>query len=236
MKKLISTSLVALLGLNALIPATFAADAPEPTPTAITSEQATPTLEGVSPWAEKQVKAAIAKKIVPAALEKDYQKALTREEFCELMMTMMAQKNNTTVKDLMNHYPTPRSLIRYSDTENESVIIASYLGIVKGIGDDKFAPEKSITRQEAAVMLLNTINRLYGDVPATLKLFSYEDRAEIASWAEPAIQTLANIQGPDGRIMQGDSAGHFNPLENITREQGIAIALRIFTLQDLPQK
>ncbi len=45
--------------------------------------------------------------------------------------------------------------VHYIDTENQSVLKASALNIVSGIGNNKFNPTGNITSQEASKMLYN---------------------------------------------------------------------------------
>ena len=69
---------------------------------------------------------------------------------------------------------------------------AKGLGIVNGIGNNLFAPEKAITRQEMFAMLYNAL-KVLDEVPAavnTTELSSFTDAAHTADWAKEAMSAL----------------------------------------------
>lgn len=83
---------------------------------------------------------------------------------------------------------------------------AKTLGISQGVGNDKFEPDKAITRQEMAVLLYNTLSSL-GKLPerrALENLTEFEDATSIAAWAEEAMNWLIQsgiIQGNDSQLL-----------------------------------
>ena len=108
--------------------------------------------------------------------------------------------------------------VEFEDAKQDHVKVAYILGSINGISDTKFAPNNKITRQEAAMMLMNTshigpINYNYKD---------YSDFNQIADWAKPAVQAAWSIG-----LMQGEG-NKFNPKGNITREQAIATVMRLY--------
>ena len=105
------------------------------------------------------------------------------------------------------------------------------MGIVKGVGEDKFAPEKEITRQEIAVMMHRAINAVSVLLDKTYitkasdDLTAYSDAASVADWAKTGVATLAAND-----IMKGTDEGVLSPLSQTTVEQAILLATRIFEL------
>lgn len=66
---------------------------------------------------------------------------------------------------------------------------AKRLEITAGIGNNLFAPEKEITRQEMLTMLYNTLKQR-GELPATTTgetLADFTDAGQVASWAKDAM-------------------------------------------------
>lgn len=90
---------------------------------------------------------------------------------------------------------------------------AKRLGISNGVGDNGFAPEQAITRQEMFTLLYNALKALdqlpQGDSGKTLTDFS--DSGEIASWATEAMSALVK-----SGTVSGD-AGLLAPASGSTR-------------------
>ena len=84
-------------------------------------------------------------------------------------------------------------------------------GIVKGIGDDLFAPGATITRQQTAVMLLRILQHSgYTDVK---EQSTFNDAGNISAHAQAAFATLQHLN-----ILTGNE-GYANPHEQLTRQQ-----------------
>jgi len=100
----------------------------------------------------------------------------------------------------------------------EFVNTAADWGIVVGIGNNLFAPEKNITRQEAAIMLMRAAKILEeNDFEAKRKqLFEVEFYGweESAMWARTEV-----IESVLYGIVDLRDGGQFEPLSNITRAE-----------------
>lgn len=92
---------------------------------------------------------------------------------------------------------------------------AKRLGISSGVGDNMFAPEQTITRQEMFTLLYNALNKLDklpdGDSGKTLSDFS--GSGDIASWAQEAMAYLVQ-----SGVVSGDG-GTLDPTDGSTRAQ-----------------
>ena len=135
--------------------------------------------------------------------------ALTRGMF----VTMLARLAGVNQAD----YPDSR----FSDVEASawyapSVSWAASKGIVSGVGDGKFEPNRNITRQEMAVMfygmLFGTDSILVED-DIKIALGAFKDGDTVASWAREAV-AVCYISG----IMVGDN-GSFKPTDLLSRAQ-----------------
>lgn len=113
---------------------------------------------------------------------------LTRAQFVVLLMNayQINTKNQGESSQIQN----------FSDAGNtyytDYLLAAKALGIVNGIGNNMFAPEKEITRQEMFVMLFNAL-KVIDEVPAYVNntpLSSFNDADKIASWANEALSSL----------------------------------------------
>lgn len=169
-----------------------------------------------------------------------FQDNITREEFATLIVGCIEQlqigvfapldpdekyieiSEDTPLKDIYG--------FEFTDTDNEDVYIAYEMGIVKGVGNDMFAPKQNITRQEIAVMMHRAIQ--YAEQETGLKYISdnaaiqgFSDLSSVADWAVASVGTLAN-----NGIMKGTGETTLSPLDNTSREQAIILAGRIFEL------
>lgn len=97
----------------------------------------------------------------------------------------------------------------------EYLAAAKRLGISNGIGDNFFAPNDNITRQDVFTLLYRALTVL-GELPETDSsdfISDFSDTDEISDYAETAIETFVAakiITGSDGMLM---------PQENSTRAQ-----------------
>ena len=106
---------------------------------------------------------------------------------------------------------------------SDAVKWAALHNIVNGVGNDMFAPDKNITRQEFAAMLQRFVEYLSGDpVPsADASLDSFADAEKVADWATDAMLWAVEtglINGIDGNIKPDDYA---------TRSQAAALVQRL---------
>ena len=132
-------------------------------------------LDDVSPWAEESVADAIAAGLVPEQLRFGYTTPATRAEFCALAVTLyeLATGNEITGRQ------------SFDDTSDTNVEKAASVGIVNGVGNNKFDPLASLTREQAATMLSRLAAALDKPLPAQASTFA--DNASISSWAIDAV-------------------------------------------------
>lgn len=93
----------------------------------------------------------------------------------------------------------------------KEITAAKQAGIISGYADNRFLPEKQVSRQEIAAM----ISRAYAFEPATGKV-NFSDIN--GAWAKGQIQQLA-----DNGVIGGYAGGHFKPLNTATRAEIAAI-------------
>ena len=96
--------------------------------------------------------------------------------------------------------------------------------IVNGSGGQKFDPDKPVTREELAVMLLRYAKYKGKNTSNESDLSIYEDKSEISSWAEEAL-SWANSCG----YISGMSESIIGPKGKATRAQ-VAVILHRYLL------
>ena len=173
----------------------------------------TPTSDVPSAWATVQVKAAIAAELVPAALQSKYTHATTRAEFCALAVALYQSVTNSDLPILSS----------FSDTTDENVLKMATLGVVNGVGDNKFAPNDKLTREQAATMLSRLAAALGKELSGASATFA--DNASISDWAFGSV----SIMQATG-IMGGVGNNTFAPKGDYTREQSIITMMRLFDI------
>ena len=166
-----------------------------------------------SSWAQAQVEEAIAAGLVPAALQGGYTQPITRAEFCALAVELYETVKGTEIAQRAS----------FSDTIDINVLKMAGLGVAYGAGDGTFAPDGTLTREQAAAMLSRLAMVLGRSLPAGTAAFT--DSAAISSWAADAVGQMQ-----ESGVMGGTGDGAFTPQGAYTREQSILTILRLYAL------
>ncbi|MFF2483497.1 S-layer homology domain-containing protein [Paenibacillus sp. NPDC058071] len=99
-------------------------------------------------------------------------------------------------------------------------------GLVKGNGEDRFASNDPITREQMAVLIGNVLSFIGhetdNDKQVDGYLAAFTDRDSISSWAKSAVARAA-----EAGIMKGMVDGRFAPTENATRAQAAVMFNRL---------
>ena len=164
-----------------------------------------------SDWAAASVQEAIQLGVVPFELQTGYTQTATRQEICALVVRFYETVTGSPVQ----------GRVSFSDTKDEDVEKAAYLGIVNGVGDGSFHPNDPLTREQAAVMLTRLAQSMSKHLPAAEANFT--DRAEISPWA---LEATGAIQGCG--VMNGVGGGRFAPSLSYSREQCITTLMRLY--------
>lgn len=103
----------------------------------------------------------------------------------------------------------------------KSVDWAASLGIVNGIGNNMFAPESPVTREQITVIFYNYTKYKEMDLNATRNLNSYEDAEQISPWAATAFEWAVASE-----LVGGRNDGKLDPTGNATRAETAIIIKR----------
>lgn len=178
-----------------------------------------------SPWARESIENAILAGIIPDTLQSNYTDKITRKEFCHLaVQTYMAKTGYTIQPDLQSPF---------TDIDDDYITTAYMLDIVSGVGNDKFAPNNNITRQEAAVML-NNLAGAAGVDNSKVNTEKFVDENYFADWAEDAIYKVSAIDSNGTAVMTGTGRSKFSPWMNYTREQAATTMYRLYNCKAMP--
>lgn len=87
-------------------------------------------------------------------------------------------------------------------------------GIIKGISNDKFAPNRPVTREEVALILQSYANVTGYKLPITRDMATYADSSSISSPYKDAVKAMQQAG-----IIMGGSGNMFSPKSNATRAE-----------------
>ena len=102
----------------------------------------------------------------------------------------------------------------FSDTSDPDILAAFALGITSGTSAATFNPNGQFSREQAAMMIMNTCRAIGVNVDNS-PLSPFADRGEAFSFTQPGIDFVSAHE-----IMIG-SDGNFTPKADYTREQSI---------------
>jgi len=163
-----------------------------------------------SSWAVDLVNTAIEADLVPLSLQTQFTQATTRAEFCALAVALY--------ENVMGEIEGRKTFV---DTDDENVEKMAAVGVVSGVDYNRFAPDDTLTREQAAVMLSRLAEAMGMRLYALYS--SFDDNENISEWA---LREVGQIQFAG--IMSGVGNNTFLPKGNYTREQSIITILRLF--------
>ena len=181
--------------------------------------------EQPSSWAQEEVSAARQEGLIPEDLDSRFESNITRAEFCHLAAALMESKTGKTLDAILA--ASGASPLSFSDTTDEKVEAMSALGVVNGVGNNRFEPDSDITREEAAVMLWRLAQQLDSDVQPNSAQLTFTDHSSISSWAQEAVSAVSACETGGNKIMNGTGNNLFSPQETYTREQSIVTMFRL---------
>lgn len=187
-----------------------------------------------SEWAKDSIEKAISLDIISENNSIDYTKAITREKFCELVFDYCFKNyyfKNYTTEEISSYYETNNHFSpHFSDTDNYKILILSGIGIIQGKSDTEFAPDDTLTREEAATILNRVIYKMYSIFRTDL-FFEFDDSSQISDWAMDSVQIMCNLG-----IMNGVGDNNFAPQDTYTTEQAIATIMRLDAAINTPEE
>lgn len=101
-----------------------------------------------------------------------------------------------------------------------AVAWAADQGLIGGVSEGHFAPEKAITREQLAALLTALLRE---DLPAKRMVFADEDA--ISPWAAASVQQAASLG-----LMKGKAGAHFAPQAAVTRAEAAVVLNRLMKL------
>ncbi len=106
---------------------------------------------------------------------------------------------------------------------SNAIYWATKKGIVNGIGDNKFAPDREITREDLATIIERYMDKMKIKISNNKNAKTdFEDIDEISEYAKEHVETVAK-KG----LMQGKNDNYFDPKGKATRAEVATILMRL---------
>jgi|LSQX01.1.fsa_nt_gb cell wall-associated NlpC family hydrolase len=173
-------------------------------------------LNSASHWAKKDIVEANDLNLLIGNVQSDFQAKITREEFSELAVKLYEALSGKTAEAPSNN--------PFVDTRNPIVASANKLGIVKGVGNNRFLPDGTATREEVGVMLYNAIKAAKPEYGFEyLNEHVFRDQDMISPWARVAVKYLYS-RG----VIKGVGNKTFSPRTATSREEAVIMVKRIY--------
>ena len=183
---------------------------PQPLPSSRFSD-----LAGYS-WAENAIYSLCDKGIVNGYGDGSFAPGenITREAFVKLIVSAFGIEQGDSSAEFSD--------VAADRWSHDVISAAAAADVVTGVSDTEFAPERNITRQDAAVMIYRAL--LYKDKEVSEGTLSFTDADSISDYAQTAVGALCA-----SGIINGMENGSFSPFDNTSRAQAAVMIYRAVT-------
>lgn len=171
---------------------------------------------GASDWAKDGLDKAVIHGFITEKIQENMSGAITREEFAEIAVKLYEVYTGKKAE------PAPAST--FTDTANAEILKAYRLGIVNGVGNNQFAPQVLINREQMAAMLNRAVITIQPDADMSVAgAPTFADEKEIAPYFITNVQFMAK-----NGFISGVGNNRFAPKATSTREQAVIVAVRVY--------
>lgn len=171
--------------------------------------------KGASSWAEAELHKALGYGFITERIRDNMAGKITREEFAEIAVKLYEKytgKNASTGN------------MSFTDTANPEILKAANLGLVTGVGNNKYAPNQLVTREQMATILFRALKVIKPDADFSAgSVATFADNDKVDSWARDGVYYCFKTA-----IMGGVGNNLFNPDGDATREQAVLVCTRAY--------
>ena len=172
-----------------------------------------------SNWAKYELDNAFNERLVPLALNGNMQKSISRIEMAEMTVMVIEAIYGDPIDTVMTRKNVYTTRSSFNDTSSYVALAVDALGIMSGVGNNKFNPNGTLTRAEAAA-ITNRLARLTG-INTSGYYHNFSDTYR--HWSDPELGWPATAN-----IIKGKDNWRFDPDGTLTVEQAIAIVYRTY--------
>ena len=174
---------------------------------------------GASSWAAAELDKAVEYGLITQRIKSNMSAKVTREEFAEIALKLYEKYTGKSAL---------QGNTRFSDTSNPEILKAADLGLVTGVGDNRYAPAELVTREQMATILfraMKVINPAADYQTQSAAVFADDNKVE--SWAQEGVHYCYKVQIVKG-VGKVNGTDRFDPDGNATREQAVLVSLRAY--------
>lgn len=166
-------------------------------------------------WAHDTIKKLSARQIIKGYPNGEFapRKDVTRAEFT--VMLTHALKLETDKKVTFTD-------ISETDWFANDLAAAYEAGIIQGVGNGKFSPNETITREQMTAIIVRAYKFLYGDIENVVANTTFVDSNTITPWAREYVHQAAQLG-----LVQGKGNGVFSPLTSADRSESAQIVYNL---------
>lgn len=173
----------------------------------------------VGHWAKDDVVAMVDKSIVEGMDDNHFapDATVTRAQFATLISRALDLKSSMV--------QSPFSDVAAGSWYEDTVKKVYAAGLINGVSDHEFAPEKKITREEMAAMLMRAKSHVTGmriEEMTSSSSLAFNDEDVISDWAKKVVQLAV-----DAGLMNGRTAEKFAPQGQATRAEAVVVLKRL---------
>jgi hypothetical protein len=174
-------------------------------------------------WAKQDIEYLVARGLVNGVNEKNFEpmRQITRAEFTKMLVKVLNIDTASETEPIFADVPVETWYSRY-------VSAAFNAGLVNGVSSTHFEPNRNISRQEMAAMIVRALNYKGIDTEVTEEalnqlLSKYKDSSQIADWAKKSLAVAI-----DSGIIGGRTEDSLAPTENTVRAEAAVMIKRLF--------
>ncbi|SEB70520.1 5'-nucleotidase C-terminal domain-containing protein [Paenibacillus sp. GP183] len=162
-------------------------------------------------WAYKTIQDLAAKNVIQGISDNQFapDRNVSRAEFTALLVRGLGLKDSADIK--FSDVPS-------TDPLAKEIAIAIKAGIIEGESDTRFAPEKSIKREEMTAMMVRAYEVKSGKKAKSTKTANFSDMSDVNVWAKEYVNVAAELD-----LVRGRMQGVFEPSGIATRAESAQI-------------
>ena len=185
-----------------------------------------PRSDTPSSWAQDVVSAAIAAGLVPENLQQNYTEAVSRGEVAEMFIRLLEKSSGKDINAILAEKGVQINPTAFTDTTDKNVLAANALGIINGVGNNRFDPNGTFTRAQIAAILNRTAEVLGVETDGYTHTFTDVS----GHWVSDSLGWPVHAG-----IINGVGDNRFDPDGVLTTEQSIVMAQRALEALSISQ-
>ena len=170
-----------------------------------------------SSWASAEVNAAIEAGLVPEHLQRNYTQPVSRGDVAQMFIDFIEKYTGQSIDEFLVRKGVSINNNTFTDTNDKSVLAANALGIINGVGGNRFEPEGTFTRAHVAAIFNRIANVL--DINTSGYTHNFTDVA--GHWVDSELGWSVHVE-----IIKGVGDNKFEPDTHLTTEQVIIATYR----------